>query len=341
MKLNEFNDKDRSVIRCLVSECKKCVNNAGKPYLTVLLSDSSGSLDCRKWEVTEDDYVTLEKGNYVEVDLVANSFDKKLQGKILMATKLDILTADYDELIAKAPVEVKELHERLKKYIAGIKDEAVSELTKAVFAKYYKKYRDWPAAASNHHNYLHGLIYHSLTMADLASHLCDIYPVLNRDIVIAGTILHDIGKTIELSGFIATSYTLEGKLLGHLSIGANIIHECAKELGYFAYDDLSEEEKKDKSSVAFHKKEVAIVLEHILLSHHSLPEYGAAVRPLTRESQIVSMIDDIDAKMMILQKAYEGVEKGDFTNKIFSMDNRYFYKPMYTEKEDSPFGENE
>ena len=144
-------------------------------------------------------------------------------------------------------------------------------------------------------------------MADLASHLCDIYPVLNRDIVIGGTIRHDIGKTIELSGFIATSYTLEGKLLGHLSIGANIIHECAKELGYFAYDDLSEEEKKDKSSVAFHKKEVAIVLEHILLSHHSLPEYGAAVRPLTRESQIVSMIDDIDAKMMILQKAHEGV----------------------------------
>lgn len=338
MKIAELKEQEKATIRCLVQDSKKCVSNNGKAYLTVMLCDSSGDIDGRKWEVEENDLDIFEKGNYVEVTLIPNLFEKKIQGKILSVTKLDKATADWDELVAKAPVEIAKLHRKLSEYIARIKDPVVTNLVKAVFTKYYKRYKEWPAAASNHHNYLHGLIYHSLTMADLAEKVCDIYPVLNRDVVMGGVLLHDVGKTIELSGITATNYTLEGKLLGHLAIGGNIVHESAKELGYFAYDDFDEEAKKDKTSEAFHKKEIAVIFEHILLSHHGIPDYGSAIRPLTRESQIISMIDDIDAKMMILQKAYEGVENGDYTGKIFSMDSRYFYKPMYTENEDKPFG---
>ena len=338
MKINELTDKVQDTVVAMVSDCKRCMNNQGKPYLTLTLTDSSGALDTRKWDVADDDEKLLERGAVISATVVANLYDKKMQGKLLSFRRLSLDEVNLDDIIAQAPVEVTSLHNRCKAYIASIKDPVVSDLLKAVFRKYYKRFRDWPAAASNHHNYLHGLLYHSVTMADIADSLAKVYPVLNRDILIAGTLLHDIGKSIELSGPAATYYTLEGKLVGHLVLGQDIVREAAMELGYFHYDDLSEEEKADKESLDFHKKEVAVILEHILISHHSQPEYGAAVRPLTRESQAIAMIDDIDAKMMILNKAYEGIQKGDFTAKIYSMDNRYFYKPMYTENEDVPFG---
>ena len=341
MKINEFEDKTQETVVALVQDCKRCVNNQGKPYLTLILADSTGTMDARKWDVMADDEKLLEKGAVISAMVVANLYDKKLQGKILGFKRLSMEEVNLDDLVAQAPVEVTSLHNRCKAYIASIKDPVVGDLLKAIFRKYYKRYRDWPAAASNHHNYLHGLLYHSVTMADLADTLAKIYPVLNRDVLIAGTLLHDIGKSIELSGPVATSYTLEGKLVGHLVLGQDIVREAATELGYFAYDDLSEEEKLDKESEAFHKKEIAVIFEHIIISHHSQPEFGAAVRPLTRESQIIAMIEDIDAKMMILSKAYEGISKGDFTAKIYSMDNRYFYKPMYTENEEVPFGLND
>lgn len=337
MKIAELKDGNRETLRVLVQDCHKCVSSNAKPYLNVILCDSSGTLDARKWEVNDGDMDILDKGNYVEVEVAAVAYDKKLQGKILRVAKLSLDDADFDELLAIAPVESAKLHEKCKDYIASIQDPVIGDLVKAVFRKFYKKYREWPAAATNHHNYRHGLLYHSVTMTDLASKLCDIYPVLNRDIMIGGTLLHDIGKTIELSGPLATHYTLEGKLVGHLVLGQDIVREAATELGYFAYDSLGEEDA-DKRSEAFHKKEVAIIFEHILISHHGQPDYGSPIRPLTRESLMISMIDDIDAKMMILNNQYKDVEPGDFTGRIVSMDGRYFYKPMYTKDEEIPFG---
>lgn len=338
MKIASLSDGDRTKINAIVKDVKKCVNNNGKNYLTLVLEDSSGCLDARKWEVVDDDHYIFQKGNFVEVDLAANSYDKKIQGKVFSGRKLSEEEVNLDELTLSAPIPFPELHEKCRVHIASIQDPVVSDLLKAIFRKYYLKFREWPAAVSNHHNYLHGLIYHSITMADLASEIAKVYPALNRDVLVAGTLIHDIGKIFELSGPIATNYTLEGKLVGHLVLGQDIVREAATELGYFEYDSLSEEEKQDKTSIAYHKKEIAVIFEHILISHHGQPDYGSSIRPLTRESQVISMIDDLDAKMMILSNAYEGIEKGDWTAKIFSMDGRYFYKPMYTKDEDVPVG---
>lgn len=338
MKISELVDSSHEKVVAMIQDCKKCVSNAGKPYLTLNLTDATGSVDTRKWDYVEGEENVLAKGTAIEADLLVNAYDKKLQGKLVGYRCLSLDEINLEDLVPQAPVDAIALHNKCKAYIASIKDPVVAELVKAIFRKYYKRFKEWPAAASNHHNYLHGLLYHSVTMADLANRLADVYPVLNRDILVAGTLLHDIGKVFELSGPVATGYTLEGKLVGHLILGQDIIREAANELGYFAYDSLPEEEKANKESEAFHKKEVAVIFEHILISHHSQPEFGSSIRPLTRESQIIAMIDDIDAKMMILDKAYEGVPKGDYTSKIFSMDGRYFYKPMYTENEDKNFG---
>jgi 3'-5' exoribonuclease len=124
-----------------------------------------------------------------------------------------------------------ELEKKLDAYLDSLQNEDVAKLTRHIIAKFRAKYVDWPAAVRNHHNFVSGLLYHSLTMADLAEKVCQIYPSLNRDVLIAGTLIHDIGKTVELSGPVATQFTLEGKLLGHISIMQAEVRMAAKELG--------------------------------------------------------------------------------------------------------------
>lgn len=167
----------------------------------------------------------------------------------------------------------------------------------------------YPAATKNHHEYVSGLAYHVVSMLDLAKAIADFYPSLDKDLLYAGVILHDLGKVIELSGPISTSYTVEGNLLGHISIMVNEIGEAAKELG------ISGEE--------------VVILQHMVLSHHGKPEWGSPKMPMVKEAEILHHIDNIDAKMNMLDRALERVKPGEFTERIFALDNRSFYKPSF------------
>ena len=149
-------------------------------------------------------------------------------------------------------------------------------------------------------------------MADLAEQVCKLYSKLNRDWVIAGALIHDLGKTIELSGPIATKYTIEGNLVGHISIMVAEIRMACKELKI--------------------EGEKLTLLEHMIASHHSKPEFGSPVPPLTREALALAMIDDFDAKMNIVDKAVENADLGSFTEKIFALDGRAYYVPSYEKK---------
>ena len=244
---------------------------------------------------------------------------------------------NWGDFIAQAPVDLETLKAKLDAYIDSIENEDVKAITNKMMDIFLKRFLTWPAAVRNHHDYISGLLYHSITMADMALKVSEVYPQVNRDILLAGTIIHDLGKTVELSGAHATSFTLEGKLLGHISIGQAELRKAAKEIGMFAYDELPAAERKE-SHPLYRKKEIAIALEHMILSHHGQPDYGSPVRPLTREAFVLSVIDDLDAKMMILDKAYNGVELGASTAKLFNMDERYFYKPYYTVDAPRPAG---
>lgn len=337
MTISEIKDGESVYGQFLVSDCKKGVTAKGDSYLTIVLQDYSGTVEGKKWTVGPDDLEIFAKGTVVQVSGVANFYRNALQLKIEHGEPVVAAGIDWSRFVQHAPVEKEVLTKKLNMYLKSFADPDVRALTEAMLEKFKDRYFDWPAAAKNHHDYVSGLLYHSLTMADLAAKVCQIYPSLNRDIVIAGALLHDIGKCVELSGPNATSYTIEGKLLGHIAIGQAELRQVAKKLGMYDYDDLPEEEKTPASPL-WHKKELAIVFEHIILSHHGIPEYGSSVRPLTREAQAVSMIDDMDAKMMILEKAYEPIECGEFTPKLFTMDDRYFYKPFYMKKESRPSG---
>jgi 3'-5' exoribonuclease len=143
-------------------------------------------------------------------------------------------------------------------------------------------------------------------MADLANYLCPIYDA-DRDLMITGCLLHDLGKIIELEGPIVYKYSLEGKLLGHISIMAAELRKAAQEL------DI--------------KSETPLLLEHMILSHHGQLEFGSPVMPITKEALLLSLIDNLDSKMVVVDKALSDVQEGNFSNKVFPLDNRSFYKP--------------
>ena len=144
-------------------------------------------------------------------------------------------------------------------------------------------------------------------MAELGDFLAKKYAPVNRDLLITGVLLHDIGKIVELEGPVVYHYSVEGKLLGHISIMVSEIRMAAKELNI--------------------ANETPILLEHMVLSHHDKPEFGSPIPPLTKEALLLTYIDNMDSKMAIVDKALEAVQPGEFTQKIYPLDSRMMYKP--------------
>ena len=335
--INELVDGQRIYSgQFLLADVKKGVTASSKKYLTILLQDATGTIEGKKWDVLPEDEDIFVKGNVIAIDGEVLSYRDQLQMKILAGHPLPQEGIEWSRFVPAAPVSLEVLKAKLDAYLDSMVDPDVAQIARLMVKEFSNRFYSWPAAVRNHHNYVSGLLYHSITMVDLALEVCRVYPSLNRDIVLAGTIIHDMGKTIELSGCQATSFTLEGKLLGHISLGQAELRRIAKENGYFAYDELPEGADEETKARLFKKKEIAVTLEHIILSHHSKPEFGSPLPPLTREALAVAMIDDFDAKMMILDKAFVGVAKGDCTAKIFTMDERYFYLPTYSVDHQDP-----
>ncbi len=306
-QIKDFEDGLTIDTQFLVTAVTKGVKADGGRYLNVTIQDSSGTIEAKKWNVTEQDDDILVPGNIVGLYGQVYEYKNALQFKIFEAVKVNATDIDISHFVKPSPLPKEELIAKLNAYLDAIKDEEVKKLTKALANKFYNEYITYPAAVRNHHAFGSGLLYHSITMADVASKICDIYPSLNRDFLIAGCLLHDIGKTIELSGPIATKYTLEGRLIGHISIMQSEIKKMAEELNI--------------------SSETSILMQHMILSHHGVPEYGSAVVPMTREALALSTIDNFDAKMQVLDNALEGVKPGEFTPRIFALENLSFYKP--------------
>ena len=313
--IKEFEERDHIFGQFLVIDCKKGVTANSKSYLTITFQDATGTIEGKRWDYFEGEDKIFAISNVVNIEAEVIEYKDKLQLKVLGGEVVPAENVDAARLVPSSPVSKEELEKKLDAYIDSIKNEDALKILKAVMDKFRKEYVSWPAAVRNHHNYVSGLLQHSITMADMAEKVCQIYPSLNRDILITGTLIHDIGKTIELSGAIATQFTLEGKLLGHISIMMGELRKIIDELG-------------------MNHNETAICIEHMILSHHNKPEFGSPVPPLTREALALAYIDDLDAKMAILDKAYNEIKPGEFTSRLNNMDERYFYYPNYDEIKD-------
>ena len=290
----------------LVGSVSKGTNNMGSQYLNIELRDASGAINGKKWEVEAQDDEIFVIGNIVSLSVEVLKYRENLQLKILSASKIPDSEVDVYRFIKLPPIKKEELKERFDKMVASIKDEDCKKLLTYFLNKFGEKVYDAPAATSVHHEFASGLLMHSLFMAETCDFLATKYEV-NRDLLITGAIIHDFGKMIELEGPAVFHYTLEGKLLGHISIMCAEIRKAAEELKITS--------------------ETPILLEHMVLSHHGKQEYGSPVLPLTKEALLLSIVDLLDSKMMIVSKALEDTKEGEFTQKIFHIDNCSFYKP--------------
>ncbi len=309
MKLiSKFEDGDHIDSQFLVSSVARCVSNNGRPYLNLTLQDSSGTIAGKRWDIEPRDEEILSAGSVVSLAGDVLDYKGTLQFKITAVRELDQSLVDITRFALPCPVKPEILIGKLDNYLGSLKEGPLKRLVTALIADNRESYTTHPAAVKNHHNCLNGLLYHSIRMADLSVQISSLYPKLDRDLLLCGCLVHDIGKIEELSGPITTHYTDEGKLLGHIVIGDAMIAEKAKELGI----------EKDES---------VLCLRHMVLSHHGKPEFGSPVRPMTREAYALSVIDDFDAKMDVLDKALYGLEPDSWTQRIYAMDDGYFFKP--------------
>lgn len=291
----------------------KGVTNNGLSYLNITLQDASGTIEGKKWSVTKEDAEVFKAGNIIYIEGEVIDYKNKLQVKILAGNQVDEEHADLKSLIPASPFSSDELINKLKEFLSSIKNEKLKAILKDIFTKYKDKYITYPAAVSNHHDYLRGLLEHSISMCEIAKDVAKHYNNINYDLLISGCLLHDIGKCEELSGVIGTTYTKEGNLLGHLVIGATIVSNSAKRL------NLEGEE--------------ITLLEHMILSHHGKLEFGSPVLPATKEAILLSMIDEMDAKMKAIDKTFNDVEPGEFSSRVFALDNRMLYR-LKSDKEE-------
>ena len=307
MKLiKELVDGDRLILQALVGQTSQGTNKSGTPYLNVELRDSSGSLPSKKWEIDDEDKDIFVSGNIVEVMIEIITYNDSLQGKIIRAKSLSVDEVDVTRFIKTPPVAKEELIERFNKLVNSIKDKDCKAILDYFIKKFGQKIYDAPAAISVHHEFGSGLLMHSVSLAEHADYFSKYYKDINRDLIVTGALIHDFGKMIELEGPAVYRYSVEGKLLGHISIMCGELRIAQKELGITS--------------------EIPLLLEHIILSHHGQLAFGSPIMPLTREALLISMIDNLDSRMLVLDKAYEDVGKGEFTQKIYSLDNRSFYK---------------
>lgn len=314
MKIKDLNDGIRVIENYLVTNVTKGVSNNGQMYLTVSLQDNTGQIEARVWDANENDVEVFKQGNFVRVVADVIEYRSNLQLKVMTGEVLNPKEVRLDEFTMASPVKLETLTAELNRLLSSFTDTDIQRLVERLISDRYEAFITYPAASRLHHEYTHGLLEHTITIANLADRIIDYYLELyegdwhiNRDLVIAGILLHDLGKTIELSGPVLTSYTVAGRLVGHISLMNAELLKVAEELEI--------------------KSEMPILLSHIILSHHGKLEYGSPVTPMTKEAQLVSMIDDLDAKMKLIEKALNTTNSGEFTDRLWALDSTIFYKP--------------
>ena len=282
-----------------------------KPYLNLILGDKTGQLEARIWEVTDPRIAKdFERGDMVKARGTASKFDDRLQMKVdQLRVALDT-EVDRMDMLPSTIYDVDELWQQLRGFVDSLVNPDLKRLLLALLddPAIAEAYREAPAAKQLHHAWLGGLLEHVISLCALADRVAPHYPLIDRDLLLTGVILHDIGKVRELSWAVGFEYTLEGMLLGHIQIGAALAERTM--------DSLPDFPPKLKTLVL-----------HMILSHHGKLEFGSPKLPMIPEALMLNFIDDLDAKMQAVagefeKSAREGKGPNELTNKVWALDNR-------------------
>ena len=280
----------------------------GGQYLALTLSDKTGSMEGRMWDDVSEAIATCSEGCYVKVQGDIAKYQGKFQitlKKLRLAADSEIEAADYQ---ASTKFDVEEMWAELWSYVAAFKNE---DLKRLVFSflddeEIGPAFKTAPAAKRLHHAWLGGLLEHVLTLVRVCVATVPFYPEVDSDLLITGAILHDIGKVRELEWGSSFSYTLEGQMIGHISIAQGMLREKVQMLAPFP-------------------EKLRVLVEHMILSHHGKYEFGSPKLPMTPEAILLSALDDLEAKMQAVRNEFAaaaaaGKGSDEVTEWVRSMD---------------------
>ncbi len=310
MTISDLRSGDKIDVYVLVKNYDLKKTTAGKQYVDLNLVDKTGEINGKIWENAKENEEILASNNIVKVRGEVLEWSGFLQLKVnKIRPLLPSENVDLSELVPSAPIEPTQMYIEVLSFIDKIKDIKVKELTLNIVEKYREKLLYYPAAKKNHHSFRGGLLYHVLRMLQTGEKLSEVYDCIDTDYIYAGVILHDICKTTEMESDecgVVSDYTMEGKLLGHIIQGIKEID--------------AESIKIDMD------KEKSIVLQHMILSHHYEPEFGSPKKPMTLEAELLHHLDIIDARVFDFDNVLKKLDAGEFSDKIWVLDNRSIYK---------------
>ena len=308
--IEQIKERDRIDSIFLVRDKITAMAKNGKPYMTLKMMDRTGEVEGRIWDQVDQFSARFEKNDFILVNAKASVYMGKMQLIVQDLKKVDEKLVDLGDFLPVSKRSMTEMRHELDGILESLTDPHIEALLRAFFddPDFFALYSKAPAAKAMHHVFLGGLLEHSLAVVGLACDVAKRYPQVNRNLLISGALLHDVGKVNELSYQRSFDYTDEGKLLGHIVIGVQMIEDRIRQLADFP-------------------NELSMLIKHLLLSHHGQYDFGSPKRPKFLEAVILNFIDDLDSKINGVQTHIdkEPDRDGNWTS-YHRLYDRYFYK---------------
>ena len=311
-KISELGKGDTAVIYCIVANMNIKTSTNNKQYGDYTLTDATGEINGKLWDITDED-ACPQAGELLKIKGLVTEWQGSLQFRMDKFRPIEEGDGvDISEMVPSAPYTPEEMLDTIKLYLKKIENADIRKLVIEMLKQYADYLPLHPAALHNHHAIRSGLLYHTTTMLKAAEALLNVYTALDADLVYGGVILHDICKTVEInagSAGLATEYSRDGLLLGHIVQGIVAVDKAGEKVGA--------------------DKEVTSMIQHILLSHHYEPEFGSPRRPMFPEAELVHYLDMIDTRMYDMEKGLSDVGEGEFSQPVWTLHKRRLYKKSF------------
>ncbi|RLK63675.1 HD domain-containing protein [Atopobacter sp. AH10] len=310
-KLYEVDVNAEINTKVLIKQADVRTAKNGNPYIAFTFQDRSGAMEGKYWSATEEEINRFQSGRVVHLIGKREVYNQKAQVRIEQLWVLKEGDPDGNPALYmdEPPMSYQEMTEEVQSFLFKITDSTINRIVRHILKEYGQAFFTYPAAKRHHHAFTGGLGFHTLSILRLAEHMVKQYPSLDPSLLYGGALLHDMGKTVELSGPIGTEYTIEGNLMGHIVLMEDAITKACQDL-----------------SIDQHNERV-VLLKHMILSHHGLLEYGSPVRPQLFEAEVLHCLDNLDATCNMIQTALDKTAPASYSDRIFGLDNRAFYKP--------------
>lgn len=284
--INELREGENIIEHYLCKSRQTMKSRNGKNYLSLKLQDKTGTVDAKVWDLNHD-IQSFQENDFIKIDAFVTTFNNDLQLNIKRVRRSNEGEYDPADYVPSTEKNIEEMYKAFLAFIPTIKNMYLKKLLEEIFINHpiiSKEFAYHSAAKAMHHSYRGGLVEHSLSVTQICDFMAGRYQDVDRDILVASAMLHDVGKVLELSDFPTNDYTDDGQLLGHLIMGAELIHNTATKIDGFPH-------------------RLESLMKHCMLAHHGEYEYGSPKLPSTMEAFLLHCVDNMDAKTKMIEEA--------------------------------------